>query len=780
MHHYPFTRGRPRMKYCHLTVIFCALAVAGVVCRLANIAENLLETVSVVLSVLLLFGVSLKVLRRNVPATKLALILILLLAWVPLGFYMYAKGRGEPLAPSYGSKSGAFCLVEARVDSVETDEAGETILVTSVRSLQFPQKCPASGVLRLKCKARFRLVDCATQMSVPLTPAKLLNQCIVAQIRAPTPARSDHRSQFLFRANRCFYPSAIWTLSEVASAQGTVDEAKSIFDRSMAEARARLVEMHRKILGRNGDVLASMVLGDKAVKLDKSITGMFRDVGLSHVLAASGFNLTVVVAMTYFVASILIRSSSIVYLACFLNLLCFVGLAGPSPSVVRAAIMCSIMLALKMTRIAAEPLAVLSVALLASLLFDPYCLTDIGLQLSYAATAGLIIISGPIAKLLTIGDSAFAAWTAESVAVVCASQAMVLPIQLNCFWQLGLLFGPANLIVVPILAPITILGFLSSGLELAKPLAGPFGQALFQICVVVDYLANVPLSCMLWYVEWLYSFHDAVMKVGAPPLWATWFYVVALGIMAASLRLKRFRTVGVATYAISLFAIIYRPPLVQTEVICARGSLIVIAQNRIGTFIPLREISSPAEKKPPRKTIQLRETNLMRESSQTLATSPLGGCIADQFPRAVTKLCGARGLTIQGQPREEVETENAIFYRWTNEVRPRSAYSGDRPSDRLADRPNDRPEPVLRHQTQVRCKSLIAVTSARDFLQREQELLASNSNAEFLLIVGSERDYDRVAVIAECLNRNVRDAAVLPRIKITALQSVQFILVPVK
>ncbi len=52
--------------------------------------------------------------------------------------------------------------------------------------------------------------------------------------------------------------------------------------------------------------LASMVLGDKAVSLDKSLVTMFRNVGLSHVLAASGFNLTVVMVMTFFVGRLII------------------------------------------------------------------------------------------------------------------------------------------------------------------------------------------------------------------------------------------------------------------------------------------------------------------------------------------------------------------------------------------------------------------------------------------------------------------------------------------
>ncbi|MBX9723840.1 MAG: ComEC/Rec2 family competence protein, partial [Candidatus Obscuribacterales bacterium] len=109
--------------------------------------------------------------------------------------------------------------------------------------------------------------------------------------------------------------------------------------------RESLLSFHRNALGaEDGDLLASIVLGDKAVKLGQDITDKFRACGLSHILAASGFNLSVVAIAIYFVLRFCVRNLWIANSICFLGMLVFVVIAGPSPSVVRACLMGALLL----------------------------------------------------------------------------------------------------------------------------------------------------------------------------------------------------------------------------------------------------------------------------------------------------------------------------------------------------------------------------------------------------------------------------------------------------
>ncbi len=177
--------------------------------------------------------------------------------------------------------------------------------------------------------------------------------------------------------------------------------------------------------------------------------------------------------------------------------------------------MCTVLLVIKLTKLRAQLLATLASALLITLIADPGALTDVGLQLSYAATAGLILCARPLSELICAGrKEKIIRWFAETVAVVFASQLAVLPIQLVYFWQLGLMFLPANLVITPILAPLTILGFVSSVLALFFPLHG-FVESTFSLLVwMVDMLALLPLELMLRWVDFLDSFDGAIFRRG--------------------------------------------------------------------------------------------------------------------------------------------------------------------------------------------------------------------------------------------------------------------------
>jgi predicted membrane metal-binding protein len=175
------------------------------------------------------------------------------------------------------------------------------------------------------------------------------------------------------------------------------DRQRSIFEAVFEQfvltvdcLRERLVSLHRKSLGdEQGLLLSSMVLGNRNVDLPEELNKNFRITGLSHILAASGFNLSIVAFISYGLACFICRriglmsSSAYAYGFCFLAMCVFVIFAGPSPSVLRAFLMCSLVLIAKASFKTIRLGDSLALALLLCLAIEPLWVNDISLQFSW-------------------------------------------------------------------------------------------------------------------------------------------------------------------------------------------------------------------------------------------------------------------------------------------------------------------------------------------------------------------------------------------------------------
>jgi competence protein ComEC len=367
------------------------------------------------------------------------------------------------------------------------------------------------------------------------------------------------------------------TASALGPAQGGYLIELSL-KRWLEQLRRRVVETHRACLGLPaGDLLSSFVLGDRAVRLTGELSERFRVLGLSHLLAASGFNLTLVTGLAWWSARFIIRTVWGVNLFCFLAMLMFVGLAGPSPSVVRAALMCTFLLGSRCLFRTLYTPAALSMALLITLLIDPAAVSDVGLQLSYAATAG--IVSG--ARLCARkSDSTrrlpVLSWLKESVAIVLIAQASVMPIQLAYFWQVGMLFLPANLAVTPLVSAVSVLGFLSTALVIFD------WRSLLTNSLVslLDRLLAYPINLIMLVVDVLSRYEAAKLDLGPPEAWAVVFYYFCLTGMFASLRIQRFRTVACVLFLLALGLIVWRPSAPALTLCSFKGAVILMTADR--------------------------------------------------------------------------------------------------------------------------------------------------------------------------------------------------------
>jgi competence protein ComEC len=173
----------------------------------------------------------------------------------------------------------------------------------------------------------------------------------------------------------------------------------------------------------------------------------------------------------------------------------FAVVTGAGASIVRATVMAyAVLLGIILER-DTEVMNSLAVAALAILLFNPLDLLDIGFQMSFLATFGIIYFSEYSKKL---GDG-MPEWLSVTLFTTISAQVFLLPVMANTFHQVSLISVLANLFIVPLSGLISILGFVMwlFGSFIA-PLARVFGASIWALInamgFFVDIFASVPYA----------------------------------------------------------------------------------------------------------------------------------------------------------------------------------------------------------------------------------------------------------------------------------------------
>ncbi len=239
--------------------------------------------------------------------------------------------------------------------------------------------------------------------------------------------------------------------------------------------RQRIVRSQEAGLGAaEGHLLSAIAIGKSAVDVSTELQDEFRKAGLTHALAASGaqVSLLIVVVVT------LTQRWSVIWRLAIGNgvILGYLGLTGAEPSVLRAALMGSAALfALSIDR-KVKPLGLLLSAATVILIYDASLIWDLGFQLSFLATLGLLVTVPILSKWLDWLPSAIA----SLFAVPIAASLWTLPIQLFSFS----IFLPYSVLVNAIVGLLIVLvslgGMASALLALLYPPLGSFAAGLLH------------------------------------------------------------------------------------------------------------------------------------------------------------------------------------------------------------------------------------------------------------------------------------------------------------
>lgn len=259
----------------------------------------------------------------------------------------------------------------------------------------------------------------------------------------------------------------------------------------------------RKTIGRylSGDssaLLNGLLLGDKS-RFSDELYYNFKACGLSHIIAISGLHINVICLALYAVLSKLVgkRKGSLLM---FLPLCFTVAVTGFTPSAIRAGIMFGLFLLGRVLLKNPDTLNSLGVAVAVILTLNPYYISNISLQLSVAATAGIILcspFSDCMAKRLTAGVKQKLLKTILSTAFKIAMLAIaacifILPFTALYFGFVSVVAPIVSVFVTPAATYTLVLGSLAVTLS-PIPFVGYYlAGALFALCdVLAKYMAVV-------------------------------------------------------------------------------------------------------------------------------------------------------------------------------------------------------------------------------------------------------------------------------------------------
>jgi len=272
-------------------------------------------------------------------------------------------------------------------------------------------------------------------------------------------------------------------------------------DASVARWRAGLLAATVDLPPQARGLVPGMTLGDTS-RVPDDLDRALRDAGLTHLTAVSGTHVSVVVLAVSAAAGAAGASRTLRATAISVALAAFVLLVHPEPSVLRASLMGLVGVGGILLGRPSRALPALAAAVVALLVVDPALVRSIGFALSVVATAAIVVMAVPAARLL----SAIPRSLAHAVTVPLAAQSACGPILVLMDPVVSPWAVPANLAAAPAVLPAVLFGLAATAVHPLSPvvaglLARASGVATGWIATVATTCAGFPGARLEWAPE---------------------------------------------------------------------------------------------------------------------------------------------------------------------------------------------------------------------------------------------------------------------------------------
>lgn len=274
-------------------------------------------------------------------------------------------------------------------------------------------------------------------------------------------------------------------------------------------------------------LMLGIIMGDTAM-IAPETKADFRTTGLSHILAVSGMNVTILIAAVGLALGYLVRqlgtsisiqraSRLLVFTLSAATITGYMILCGLQPSIMRAGLTGLFALIAVAASRRTNPQAALAAVAFILLAIDPASLFDLGFQLSFGATISILLLARPLASRLAM-DPDNPGKFVSLLSVAGAAQLGVWPLLAINFNQVSLVTLAANVLVEPAVAPAQVLGML-------LPMINAIAPALAN---VVSLPASLTLTHISGAARWLAMLPFASISIPLAPALAVTAYYAAL------------------------------------------------------------------------------------------------------------------------------------------------------------------------------------------------------------------------------------------------------------
>ena len=271
--------------------------------------------------------------------------------------------------------------------------------------------------------------------------------------------------------------------------------------------------------------LTAELTGDKSLLPESDYVAM-QETGLAHIFAVSGLHCAFLVTLL----SLLIPPTHRRTLCAVASavLVFYMLLTGLSPSVARACVMQLFLLSAPLFRRGSDPLTSLAAALTVILLVNPYAVGSVSLQLSFAATLGMVLLSGRLYKSFTCwyrgrnrAVRAALSFLAANLAATLGALVFTAPLTAYYFNILSLVAPLAGLLAVPAAGYAFMSAFVSALLGLVWT---PLGH-------LAGYVPLLLVKYILWVAHLLLAvpYHAVYFTNVYLRVWLLYVYAAFLG-----------------------------------------------------------------------------------------------------------------------------------------------------------------------------------------------------------------------------------------------------------
>lgn len=260
-------------------------------------------------------------------------------------------------------------------------------------------------------------------------------------------------------------------------------------------------------------LLMTLLFGGHYQDISSQIIDDFSVTGIIHILSVSGSHMALLFSFLYLLGRWLRLPEKVTAFSVVTLVLCYAAISGFVPPVLRASLMGILTVGGLFFKREGYALNALGVAAMAMILGNPYLVYDVSFQLSFGASAGILIFYTPLLKIFHKIQK-LPSWIAEAVAVACSAQILTVPLVLYNFHVFPTWFVPANIIVTPILEQVIIGGLASIFLLF---LFLPLGIGMVS---AIDVMLQIAVTFNSWMAHAPY----ASLHIGGLSLWGLCLY----------------------------------------------------------------------------------------------------------------------------------------------------------------------------------------------------------------------------------------------------------------